>query len=179
LGAALNGISCAHQLPTFPAESPWVLAVGGEQWDGGGSAANPVLFLALPSFRAHERKLGQRSPRFLFTPSKYTIPQQVYWYAGGAGFSKRFKMPSYQKAAVTAYLTQHPTALPPATSFDAAMRAYPDVVALAWGVPMVANGSTVVTGGTSASAPVTIPLASDTHLMKSRTTHTNPLLTPP
>jgi len=50
-------------------------------------------------------------------------------------------------------MSAHPSALPPAASFDDAMRAYPDVVALAWGVPMVCNGSVLVTGGTSASAP--------------------------
>ena len=42
-------------------------------------------------------------------------------------------------------------------SFDSDMRAYPSVVALAWGVPMFAGGKLlvtgVVTGGTSASAP--------------------------
>lgn len=65
IGSALNDMSCGLQLPTFPAESPFVLGVGGEQWEGGGSAEAPV-----------------------------------YWYAGGAGFSRRFKMPSYQKEAV-------------------------------------------------------------------------------
>jgi tripeptidyl-peptidase-1 len=33
------------------------------------------------------------------------------------------------------------------------MRAYPDVAALASGVPLVAGGATFVTGGTSASTP--------------------------
>jgi len=79
---------------------------------------------------------------------------QVYWYAGGAGFSKRFKMPAYQFDAVTSYLSQHASALPPPSTYDASMRAYPDVVALAWGVPMVTNGTNEVSGGTSASAPV-------------------------
>jgi len=63
-------------------------------------------------------------------------------------------MPAYQTDAVTGYLNQHASARPPPSTFDASMRAYPDVVALAWGVPMVTNGTDEVSGGTSASAPV-------------------------
>jgi len=116
IGRALNDISCRYQLPTFPAESPYVLGVGGEQWSGGGSSDAPV-----------------------------------YWYAGGAGFSRRFHVPAYQASVVADYLSRAP--LPPSSSFNPNQRAYPDVVALASNVPMVADGSTLVTGGTSASAP--------------------------
>ena len=77
----------------------------------------------------------------------------MYWYAGGAGFSRRFEMPPYQSDAAASYLEGHPEALPPSGSYEAGNRAYPDVVALAWGVPMVLNGSKITTGGTSASAP--------------------------
>ena len=38
-------------------------------------------------------------------------------------------------------------------SFTQAGRAYPDVAALADGIPMVDNGQTVLEGGTSASSP--------------------------
>jgi subtilase family serine protease len=116
IGTQLNGISCANALPTFPAESPYVVGVGGEQWDDGGTSAEPV-----------------------------------YWYSGGAGFSRRFSQPQYQADAVNQYLAT--ADLPPLSSFNQTMRAYPDVVALAWGVPMIADGSLMVTGGTSASAP--------------------------
>jgi hypothetical protein len=50
------------------------------------------------------------------------------WYSGGAGFSRRFKQPRYQAEAVSEYLAT--ADLPPASSFDSTMRAYPDVVAL-------------------------------------------------
>lgn len=46
IGLDLNDISCRFALPTFPAESPYVLGVGGEQWDGGGTSADPVNSLA-------------------------------------------------------------------------------------------------------------------------------------
>jgi subtilase family serine protease len=34
IGRALNKVSCSYNFPTFPASSPWVLAVGGSQWSG-------------------------------------------------------------------------------------------------------------------------------------------------
>eukprot|EP01090_Pellita_catalonica_P020481 TRINITY_DN7342_c0_g1_i1.p1 TRINITY_DN7342_c0_g1~~TRINITY_DN7342_c0_g1_i1.p1 ORF type:complete len:510 (-),score=65.90 TRINITY_DN7342_c0_g1_i1:148-1677(-) len=34
IGELLNHISCNYSLPTFPAASPYVVAVGGTQWDG-------------------------------------------------------------------------------------------------------------------------------------------------
>jgi len=117
IGAVLNEVSCEYQLPTFPAESPYVLGVGGSQWTAPASSKRPV-----------------------------------YWYAGGAGFSRRFAMPDYQADAVASYLASG-VELPPATGYNQSMRAYPDVVALAWGTPMYDNGNKVTTGGTSASTP--------------------------
>ena len=47
IGAALNGISCRFQLPTYPASSPWVVGVGGTQWSGANaSAAAPAYWYA-------------------------------------------------------------------------------------------------------------------------------------
>lgn len=121
MGQALNAASCAYALPTFPAESPYVLGVGGEQWNRDDGTVTPEA--------------------------------PIYWAAGGAGFSRRFEMPDYQRDAVDAYLTSPSTTLPPASSFDPTMRAYPDVVALALGIPLIVNGTQYTTGGTSASAP--------------------------
>ena len=121
IGAALNGISCRFQLPTYPASSPWVVGVGGTQWSGANASA------AAPA----------------------------YWYAGGSGFSWQFARRAWQDPAVGAYLDLATAAgaLPPPGSFRADGAAYPDVAALASGVPMVIGGETVATGGTSASAP--------------------------
>eukprot|EP00128_Syssomonas_multiformis_P001382 Colp12_sorted_trinity150504_noHs@16960 len=129
-GRLLNKISCQYQLPTFPAASPYVLAVGGTQWSQ-----------------------GPNDP--------------VGWTASGGGFSWRFSMPEYQKAAVQKYLASNP--LPPASSFNASMRAYPDVACLAVNVPMVIQGRAVNAGGTSASAPAfagVISLINDLRLKK-------------
>ena len=44
IATALNEVSCSNQLPVFPTESPYVLSVGGEMWDG--SSKNPVTWNA-------------------------------------------------------------------------------------------------------------------------------------
>ena len=62
-----------------------------------------------------------------------------------------FSPHSYQREVVEAYLQT--ADLPPESSFIKSNRAYPDVTALAWGVPMFVNGTELTTGGTSASAP--------------------------
>lgn len=55
------------------------------------------------------------------------------WPDGGGGFSNYFPMPSYQAAAVKAYLTNHAKSLPPSKYWNATSRAYPDVSAFASG----------------------------------------------
>jgi subtilase family serine protease len=44
LGQVLNQISCTYNLPTFPAESPYVVAVGGTQWSV--SPQQPIAWTA-------------------------------------------------------------------------------------------------------------------------------------
>lgn len=77
----------------------------------------------------------------------------VAWVASGSGFSWRYPVPEYQKTAVAQYLLKQATKLPPASSFNATNRAYPDVAALSTRVPIVMQGLTFDVGGTSASTP--------------------------
>lgn len=81
--------------------------------------------------------------------------QPIAWTASGGGFSWRSPVPPYQQQAVLSYLSQASAngQLPPESSYNASNRAYPDVAALANGVPMVVQGMETETGGTSASAP--------------------------
>jgi len=44
IGAALNKISCKYNFPTFPAESSWVVGVGGTDWTDG--PTRPVAWIA-------------------------------------------------------------------------------------------------------------------------------------
>ena len=78
----------------------------------------------------------------------------IAWSSGGSGFSWQFDMPSYQTSQVESYLKaqNNSQGFPPPGTFNAAGRAYPDVAALADGIPMVEQGSTVETGGTSGTS---------------------------
>ena len=49
-------------------------------------------------------------------------------YGSGGGFSIQFPAPAHQQAAVSAYLKK--AGMPPATSFNASNRAYPDIAAV-------------------------------------------------
>jgi len=75
-------------------------------------------------------------------------------FTSGGGFSQVNPMPSFQSAAVKAYLSSG-IALPPSTKFNSSNRAYPDIAAMGQNVVIVMNGQYVVTGGTSAATPIT------------------------
>lgn len=63
----------------------------------------------------------------------------ITWPGSGGGFSWQFPQPDHQKATVAAYLAK--SGMPPASSFNAAGRAYPDMAA-------------VGNSGTSQAAPI-------------------------
>ena len=44
IGRALNKAACAYTMPTFPASSPYVTAIGGTQWTAPASAEDPVYW---------------------------------------------------------------------------------------------------------------------------------------
>jgi len=46
IGNVLNAISCQYNFPTFPAASPFVLGVGGTQWEGAPSPSQPIAWSA-------------------------------------------------------------------------------------------------------------------------------------
>eukprot|EP00051_Salpingoeca_urceolata_P028699 m.487888 g.487888 ORF g.487888 m.487888 type:complete len:570 (-) comp25328_c0_seq1:15-1724(-) len=76
----------------------------------------------------------------------------VAWHASGSGFAWEFEQPAFQASAVDNYLSTTPN-LPGNSTFNTKGRAYPDVAALAEGVPMVVDGHEISAGGTSAAAP--------------------------
>ena len=123
LARALNQISCNYTLPTFPAASPWVTAVGATQMIQSGSSYQPV---------GCSTKTGG------------TI-------TGGCGFSWQFPMPSYQQSVVTQYLSAHSSVN--FGNFNASGRAYPDISAIGSSIPVVNSGSTLSLSGTSCSTP--------------------------
>jgi len=85
------------------------------------------------------------------------IGDEKAWTDGGGGFSDTFAMPSYQQAAVSAYLSSAEANLPKASLFNAKGRGYPDVAALAGTQNpycVVTSGGFEGVGGTSAASPV-------------------------
>ena len=73
--------------------------------------------------------------------------------ASGGGFSNVAPQPSYQAAAVAAYLKSG-ALLPTAAEFNATSRGYPDVAALGHNVLIYQQGADLPVDGTSCSAPM-------------------------
>jgi len=71
----------------------------------------------------------------------------------GGGFSSYSTRPSWQNAAVSAYLSSG-VALPPAKDFNAQNRAFPDVAALGHSYLISIFGALTQVDGTSCSSPV-------------------------
>ena len=57
--------------------------------------------------------------------------QPVMWRGSGGGFSWQFAAPAHQRDAVQGYLSAMRANLPPASSYNASGRAYPDIAAVA------------------------------------------------
>lgn len=118
------GVNCHQdpvlQIPTFPAGSPWVTAVGG-------------------AICGVDRK-GECTT----TVQSDNIT--------GSGFSNQFGMPTWGKAAMSAYVANH-TPPPVHTSFNVSGRAYPDIVSLSEHIEFYQKGFIGFTGGTSCAAP--------------------------
>jgi tripeptidyl-peptidase-1 len=83
-----------------------------------------------------------------------TMPNNTYysWTTGG-GFSNIAPQPSYQKSAVSKYLSSS-SLIPPKQYFQAGNRAYPDIAAIGSRILIVQEGQVSVTAGTSASTPI-------------------------
>ncbi|KAF7187867.1 Aorsin, partial [Pseudocercospora fuligena] len=126
-GCAVNPINNSASAfgPLFPGSCPYVTTVGATQVN----FTNP----------------GQQKE-----VSVYDKPHN-FW--SGGGFSNIHGRPSFQAQAVSQYLAKHDPHYPLGT-FNASGRAYPDVALLGANVTMVDQGKVVVSGGTSAAAPL-------------------------
>ena len=131
LGSALNNIVCSSMnMPTYPASSPYVLAVGRWQW----------------------------SPYSDYNRDDCSSWTPCGWNRGGCGFSWRHAAPAYQAkttpAAIALGQQLAPSIFPTNNTYNASGRAYPDFVSLAEvGIPMCIYGGCSAAGGTSAAAP--------------------------
>ncbi|KAF7318745.1 Peptidase S53 domain-containing protein [Mycena chlorophos] len=84
---------------------------------------------------------------------------ETTWVHTGGGFSNYFAMPSYQRSAVTSFLTNHP---PPYTdgqyNNSGKARGFPDMSMNANSVAVITAANLLAISGTSASAPTAAAL---------------------
>lgn len=128
--------------PDFPASSPYVTSVGATQLstDAASSGAkSPICQSELKCATSGSEQVCSYGTGALIT--------------SGGGFSLYADRPSYQSAAVEAYL-KVPGATPAVGDFNAKGRAYPDVAALGHAYYIELQGQAVAVDGTSCAAPV-------------------------
>jgi tripeptidyl-peptidase-1 len=125
IGAALNKVGCGQMSPLFPANSPYILAVGGITWKDN-DPTQPA------AWTVHEGCTGGGFSNEFSAPA--FMAEAVAGYIKGAA-----TIPG----------------MAPASQYNASGRAYPDVAAFMDGVPLCFNGqcSRSICGGTSASTP--------------------------
>lgn len=126
-GCAVNPVNKSASAfgPLFPGSCPYVTTVGATQ----------VNFTTT----------GQQKE-----VAVYDKPHN-FW--SGGGFSNIHGRPSFQAQAVSQYLAKHDPRYPSGT-FNASGRAYPDIALVGANVTIVDQGKVVVSGGTSAAAPL-------------------------
>jgi tripeptidyl-peptidase-1 len=127
--------------PNFPASCPWVTAVGGSQLSPANQTWTPGV---------------QFPPETAFTWENPTSEQVA---TSGGGFSRVFKTPPYQSAAVRSYVRdgveeERLANLSAAGYFNPTGRGYPDLSAMANGYLVYVVGQLHKIYGTSAATPV-------------------------
>jgi len=136
-----------HLNPDYPACSPYVLSVGATQ-----------LVNAQFSLKTNPPACKNPAYKCMSGGTEQAVSFAVANFASGGGFSNYAAQPTWQTAAVNAYLKSGVT-LPPATYYNASGRAYPDVAAIGNGV-LIYQGGLQPVGGTSASSPTWASVAS-------------------
>jgi tripeptidyl-peptidase-1 len=145
IGGALDSLICSGlHMPVYPTASPYVLSVGGTEWQ----------------------------PDDMYGPS-CSSTKPCGWESGGGGFSWDHGAP-YQSNVIPSYIKLAekvaPQTAPKAGTYNATGRGYPDFSALAqFGIPLCTYGGCSGSGGTSASAPTVggmLSLINDARLTK-------------
>lgn len=133
--------SIPHLRPSFPGSSPYITAVGATELTNTQPLTNspPVCSAAGYSCVA--------------SGTEQAVSYAISGFASGGGFSDIAAQPSYQSAAVGAYLSSG-VALPGAGYFNQSGRAFPDVAAIGHNLLIIQGGAAQAVGGTSASSPI-------------------------
>ena len=128
--------------PSFPAASPYVVAVG-------------ATFYQIPPPTSHVgAPLCETQGCFVGGHLEMNCGFAAgCGFTGGSGFSTVSAAPKWQKQAIEGYL-QDPTAHKPSAFFNRSGRGYPDITAMGQDYYVMADGGAMSVGGTSASAPL-------------------------
>jgi len=142
--------SCSSNIlkPDYPAASSWITSVGATQLINSIALQNPPQLCTGNGLTCAA------------TGTEVAVSYAVSQFASGGGFSWYSPMPSWQKTAVSEYLTSQKAKLPPASYFNASGRAFPDISAIGHNFIIIANGGLMPVGGTSVSAPVVASMIS-------------------
>jgi len=159
---SING--CETMGPIFPAASPYVLTVG----------ATSIEQSPTPKYRDQSGAPPLCTDSFYgcdcstSTNEQPALANDTAEFDTGGGFSVYSPQPSYQTAAVQAYLKSG-VLLPPAMYFNGNNRGFPDVAGVGENVCLLDPGQPCeFVGGTSASTPLWGALV--THLNNDRIT---------
>jgi len=141
LGSSDGTNVCAKDVPDFPSSSPWTTSLGAtfitSVTETPICTGNSVYGISIVCDATAELPCAQDAG------SGFTT---------GGGFSAKFARPSYQDAAVQAYLDS--AVLPPSSYFNSSGRGFNDVGALGYHILTYQGGNIQITGGTSASGPI-------------------------
>jgi tripeptidyl-peptidase-1 len=127
---ARNSKRYCGYVPSFPASSPYVTAVGATQGPESG------------------------------TPEIACTSDQGGGITTGGGFSAVFAAPSYQTASIAKYFSSLSSEQQPVSGYAATGRGYPDVAMAGFNYELIIGGKTYKVSGTSASAPVVAGMVS-------------------
>ncbi|KXS94667.1 hypothetical protein AC578_4884 [Pseudocercospora eumusae] len=139
-----------------------VVAAGDRGVSGNfGCAVNPLNNSAtafkplFPGSCPYVTTVGATQVNFTDSGQQKEVPiyDKPHNFWSGGGFSNIHGRPFFQAQAVSQYLADHDPHYPPGT-FNVSGRAYPDVAFLGANITMVDKGKVVVSGGTSAAAPL-------------------------
>lgn len=130
-----------HLNPPYPAASPFITSVGATEISDASGQSN--LPNPPPGCAGQSCASGGTEQAVSYSQSSF---------ASGGGFSVVAARPTYQDAAVNAYLNSG-VKLPPSSYYNAQGRGFPDVAALGSQILIYSDGIQPV-GGTSASCPI-------------------------
>jgi hypothetical protein len=131
--------------PDWPTASEYVTAVGATQIKDGTSSGGKSPFCTKPPAGLPTCATG--GTEIVCSTATGAL------IVSGGGFSNVSPQPTWQAAAVKAYLASGAT-LPPTGDFNATSRGYPDVSALGHNYIIYLSGQPTQVDGTSCSAPV-------------------------